>query len=700
MEPYERYINTESSRIFKDIDEEDFESKYDKKKIFLGLRRHLLIIFLPALLFGALGGIYTWDNLTNYRATALLLYTEDIVKGTDIKEFNISELTLPTTVELIITPAHLDALISILGLDMTPDELEEHLIVPTPRRSSAVVEVTATADNPNLAIDIANTLARISVRTSKEHLQSQYHKALNTFQKEIEEVKKKLGQENKEIENFKMKNLYLEMGADYKMIINDMLSAKEQLEKARVEYDSLLVQYENIKRGMGNLPENVAIGIESAQSPVSSQILQLRAELSDARARYTESNPKVIRLKKQLDALTGKEEEDEMAKEGPDITFQEKPQTNLDLMRMQATVRAAQKRVQYLEERLADIQEAIKDVPTEQMKLSKFLSDKAATEKRLEKLNENFNTIMLKLNSPEGNLQLYLSAEKAEPKSTKRLVYLMPFIGFVFGLIFGTLAAFLLELIDAKLRTKKQIEISYKTPIFSVIPLITQIKRRNREKKFLTFSRQLSDRLLIVEQKLKEQNKIQKNKGFITAFISCENGAGKSSLSAELRNYYIKIGKRVVLLELDPHNGSETHLATEIPSLYSYFQGEVTLSEMRSKEPLSIIKLGNITTNITEKIKSNIFSDLIHQLENEYDYIIIDAPAILREEYGAYLGGLADALIMIIESSQDVKKQVDAVFEELESLDIIPSGIVLNKVLKHYIDNEKLLRELKAINKL
>lgn len=685
---------------FKEVDPEDFEKRNDIGKVLRGMQRFIPLIAVSTLLFGFIGGIYTWHNLTTYTATAYLLYHDKVIEKSDNFDFNVSELTLPTAMELILNPAHLEAIKSVLGLDISSGDLANNLEVPAPKNKSNVIQVVAVGDNPNLAVDIANTLARISVRSATDYLQSQFTKSLNTYKKEIDDVKLELAKENQEIEKFKQKNQYLEMGADYSMIIKDMVDAKEQLEKAKVEYDSLLVQYENLKRGIGNLPENMVASIEGGQTSVMTQIMQLKGQLSDAKARYTENNPKVLRLQEQLNDLMGSAPKAEGSEESVEADLNDKIKSNVDLMRMQATVRAAQKRKEYLEDRLSEIEKSAKDVPAEQMKLSKLLHEKEVTQARLQWLQNNYNQILLKLNNPKGNLELYLSAEEAKPKNDKLLTYLMPFIGLIFGFLTGLSVGFILEMLDNKLRTKKQIEIFYNIPLFSMIPEIKRLKHRNADKKLIYFTRQLYDKILNYKKKIDENRGDEKNGSIAIGFLSCGNGDGKSVIVRSLAKYCGMIEKSVALLSLDPKEGRSEMQQKNGADLFSFLSGEGDMEVLIKGESPLIIDIGYADSSLNEKVKSPRLPELIEELKRRYEFLFIDIPALYEEEFATYVAGLCDANIMVVNSSKNSKEEVDGALEELQGFDIIPAGFVLNNISKLYLDSEKLLREMKIANKI
>ncbi|MEC7839204.1 MAG: hypothetical protein VX777_04100 [Chlamydiota bacterium] len=688
--------------IFREIDPKEFGKRYDMRKILCGLRRHLFLIFSIAIFCGVLGTGYTWYNLTRYRARAVLLFQEELIEKRESRiGFNITELTLPTAIDLILTPSHLDTIISTLGLDLAPRDLERMIHIQKPRDKSKVVRIEAVADNEHVAMDIANTLARLSVKSSEELIQNQLKKVLESYQRELESTKETLTRANQLIEKFKIEHQYLEMGTDFNRILSELIKAKEQLEVANMNYSELLDQYENFKSEVANIPEYVTVPLESATPPVTTRLLTLKAQLAEAKTRYTEKNPKVKRLQEEIDLLVGEEEEGETAIKKTSIQRNAlRESADLDLKRMESILRSAQKKKEQLEERFEQIQVELKDVPTEQMELAKLLYTKDVTEEQLKRLIENSNRMQLMLSRPQGNLELYLPAEKAQPRNDQTIVYLIPFIGLAIGVFGGLFIAFILEMNDSMIRTKKQVEINYLIPHLATIPKLSRLQFCSAERKTLYFIRQLADRFLLLEEKIRREVREDNNIGFAASIVSGRHCEGKSTVAFHLAKYLKRLDKKTVLVELDYYPNKYTHSVNAKYTLEMYLIGKASIDQLINRGPIDIVKLGKKYQDISELVKSEKYSELIEILKDRYDYVIVDAPGIIDDEYGCTVAGNTDCCIVVVNSSGVRKKVLDQTLEELQGLGVEPRGIVLNNVNPVYIYNDKLRSEMKKAKRL
>jgi Mrp family chromosome partitioning ATPase len=91
---------------------------------------------------------------------------------------------------------------------------------------------------------------------------------------------------------------------------------------------------------------------------------------------------------------------------------------------------------------------------------------------------------------------------------------------------------------------------------------------------------------------------------------------------------------------------------------------------------------------------------LLDSLRSAYDIIIIDGPGVLEDEYTNNVAVLADISIFIIGALVTNKNAIDQSFQELDKFRVKPSGIVLNRVLPLYIEDEKIKAEMKRTNTL
>lgn len=689
----------ENVSLFKEVETENFMDRYDLRKLFLGVQRHLLVILLSVLLWTALGSYVAYSLMTTYEAESVVLYQEDVPKSLS-GGYTLTNLSLPTVLDMIKLPAHFQAVKSILGLDLSAKQLETMTDVPTPRNSSNLIRIITKGDNPNLVIDIANTLARVSVKSSQEFTQKQLQIALDNFKSQLEIARQKLTSQLQAIEDFKKTNQYFAMDAEYTSLLKEIADAQARLQNATLRYNSLLVEYENLKREVDILPDQVVVttsALDNQFNPLQTRISNIEASLSEARSKYAKGNPKIRALEEELEGLIAKGNEapkKELTREKLEKN-PVKEKLNLELMLMQGKVRSAQKTKQDIALSAAKLQKQLEHLPSLQIAFSKLLQEKQIDVEQVKFLNTAMETTQLMVNIPKGSIELYQLADKAKTKDAW-WVDLLPVLGLLFGLGSGILIAMFLEMRDNKLWTPKQIDLAYHLPVLTVMPEMPFFSKKNAQERTLFFIRTLSERLERTVKKLPDSSLKDRKTQFSIACTSSIDKEGKSCIAYYLANYYQKIGKKTLLIEFDPR---QNPFADEAPapaaSLENYLNNHASLNDIISHGYIDRIRLEKPDPNMKELIKSEQMVRLWNDLNKNYDIIILDAPGIIKENYALNLCAMADLCLFIIGSSQVPKNVIDESLKELNLFGIRPCGIVLNRVLPVYIDDERIKQESK-----
>lgn len=663
-------------------DEEDAPKNFDLQKIIHGLNRHIGLILLSTFLCGALGAWAAWYYTHNYRAEAVVVYQEDLPK-TIPGGIALTNLSLITAIDLISLPSNFQAVKAVLGLDMSPKEIEESVSVPTPRLNSHLIRIVTKSDNPHLAADISNTLAKIAVKNSQDFQQRQLQAQLDNFKDQLSQALKRNSVEQKEIEDFKTKHQYFEMTADYTTLLNELVTLRSKLQTASLNYNSLLVEYENLKSEQGKMD----YGLESRNTyvdPLQTRINTLESSLAEARSKYAPANPKIKIMEEELKALL------EKAKEANARGDRISP----DLIKLQGKVRSSQKVKQDLTAAVAKLEKDLEVLPSAQGAFTKLLQNNKITTDEIQFLHQSIDTIQLLINVPKGNLELYQLANKPKPLKDSWIIPLLPLLGLGFGLCLGLLGAAGLELRDPHLWTRKQIELLYTIPALAQIPILHNLTLENSNEKFLFFVRVVAEKLDRIVSLLP----LKGNKSWILTIASAKAGDGKSTLAYQLAQYYQRVGKKVLLLDMDPHPTSFANRTASL-NLGEFFAKQGDWQSIVIPGQPDMIKAWGNDPYLKEVIKSEPMLALLEDLRKRYDLVIIDAPGLIDEHYTANLAAYSDLCLFVVGSPNSTKALVNESLVELEHAGVIPCGIVLNKVLPVYIDDTKIKKALNRIEK-
>ncbi len=114
---------------------------------------------------------------------------------------------------------------------------------------------------------------------------------------------------------------------------------------------------------------------------------------------------------------------------------------------------------------------------------------------------------------------------------------------------------------------------------------------------------------------------------------SWSKGEGKSTATANLAISFSKMGKKVLLIDCDLrrpnlHNLLKLQNTAGLSEVIGKFK---SLSEVINKDVLpclDVITAGSIPPNPSELLGSASFESFLRDMDNEYDYIIIDTPPV------------------------------------------------------------------------
>jgi capsular polysaccharide biosynthesis protein/Mrp family chromosome partitioning ATPase len=674
-----------SNSLIREARSEEFSDRFDTGKLLKGIPQHSLPVLICTVLLSLIGLLSSYYYLTTKVAESILVFHPE-----DIKELPggipFTATTLPTALDLIKVPVNLMAVKSTLNLNDTVKELNNSIDIPVPKYNSNIIRIVAKGPN---SIDIANTLAKVSAKASQDYFKDQLKSALITYKEQFEFAALSLTKQLKEIEAFKKEHNYFDVDDKNTLFITRLQDVRKRLEESNMAFNSLLVEYENLKREADKYDE-VYSTRKSNQDPVylQTRMNQIETSLQDSRMKYAPDNPRLKVLENEYQRL--KAEYQDISKQD-DSQFITSPamrqKIESDLIGLQGRVRSAQKNRNELQLLYDKLNEEVLNVPKEQIEFAKLIQQKKFNEDQVAFLNQAIERTQLLLNSPKGALTVYQLADKDNPLKDSLSVKLLPFIGAIFGFGLGVFIAFILEMTDDHFRTLKQLEMAYNVKPLLIIPEIKNLTKENSYQTTLFSTRDLSDRIdTILFQKE------MKGKHFILTFLSSENNEGKTLIAYNLLKYYNHHNRKAVLLDFIDNKRDGK------PTIIDYLKNEASLSDilnLAEKEPLHI---GHGDPHLKELIKTPRMEELLTALKNKYEAVIIVAPGLILNDYAVNLAQHSELNLFIISSSDVTRSKVDTAMNQLSSQHVKPDGTILNKVPPLYVDDERILAELGKSN--
>jgi len=273
-------------------------------------------------------------------------------------------------------------------------------------------------------------------------------------------------------------------------------------------------------------------------------------------------------------------------------------------------------------------------------------------------------------------------------------------MGFVAGLILGVCLALVLEQFDTRVRSQDEV-----AAIFAM-PLLAQVRKMR--------PKQLEEQPLVVlsDSHSPTAESIRKLRGnlefanidgdlksfFITSALQHE---GKTLTVCNLALSLAAAGNRVVLVDGDLRRpqvhrylnlrnaiGVSTVLTGKTPLSKALLTGPVgrsfmTIGEAESAAPsggepgLTVLTSGPVPPNAAEIIASKSFANLVSELEERFDFVIIDAPALLAVGDTAAIAACVDGLVFLVDLARAKRPLLVEAATQLSQMPCRKLGLVV-----------------------
>ena len=255
-------------------------------------------------------------------------------------------------------------------------------------------------------------------------------------------------------------------------------------------------------------------------------------------------------------------------------------------------------------------------------------------------------------------------------------------VGLVIGLALGVAGALVREALDARVRDSAEIE------KITGATLLGSIPKENNTEVLVSITRPRSGRAEAYRH-VRTNLEFTGPEGMPRSLVvtSAAPGEGKSSLSANLAVVAARSGRNVVLVDADLRK----------PSMAKYFgvQSSVGLADVLSGrwawqeclvpvegERIHVLTSGPIPRFPSELVGSAAMTNLIEELEQNFDLVIIDTPPVLPVSdalvIGVNVGGVVVVGRMVETKRAALKRAVEAVRKVNGNL----LGVVGNAVVK------------------
>lgn len=398
--------------------------------------------------------------------------------------------------------------------NLTPDDKVERMrkdidieLVRDRDNTINAFKISFTAPDPHVAQQVTSKLTNLFIDENLKVRQQQSEDTTRFIQSQLDDARVNLAKQEAKIRDFQAThqgelpaqqttNLQILSGlqAQFQSEQDALNGAKQQ----KVYLQTLVDQYHTMQMTSRHTPD----GSPGSLAAIDAQLDKMRAQLADLSAHYTDNYPDVQRLKREI-AKAEKSRASIVASlksssssDAPDASSSHEvldPTQGAPVLQLQGQLRAAQNEITNREQaivdlkgRIAEYQRRLNAEPASEQQLADLTrgydQSKANYDDLLKKENESrMATSMEQLQQGERFTMLDPPTVPLKPIFPNRLKFCA--MGVAFGIFLGAAIVALLEFLDDRLHSDKEIKKLLPTAVISEIPVMETEKDEYRKRR-------------------------------------------------------------------------------------------------------------------------------------------------------------------------------------------------------------------------
>ena len=608
---------------------------WDYVQIVLNRLKLAITILLATIV---LTGLYTFTRKPLFKATSRVLIERQTLNLTGMRGADADASPqmdrqldfMPTQIKLISSRPVLESALVQSGMMDEPDFAGAadpilklgNLLQVTQIRNSRLVDVSVQRQKPAEASKLVNAIVQSFIENSRQRRLGISNEGLGELEKASEELRAKLDETNRQLNEFLMQNNIVSFEDSKRMVNDRMRGLNEALWRLEPVRLSLQAQVDAARDAMsqGRSVDTLPAVLEA---PIITQLTvelsKLSLEYAEMQNRFGENHPQLKSLDMQRDALRS-----QISILASSIL------TSLSTQLEQAT-----KEVELLKTSIQEQETAVSrfnQIATEHSLLER---NRATVERNFQRISQRIEEISINQMGGQGEqVFVIFPAEtpttKSWPQPLKHL-----FLGGILGTLLAIGACFFLDYMDTSLKSADEVEDILGCGILGAIPRLQEDTTERSGLDLIAVEDtkgSLAEAFRIMRTSLSFASPGKQIRSLVvTSSLPRE---GKTLSAINLAITHAIGGKSVLLVDADmrkPRVHESLGLSNKqgLANMLTTSGGDLPIESCIQDthiEHLSTMTSGGIPPNPAELIDSSRFDEVVKQLETMYDLVIFDSP--------------------------------------------------------------------------
>ncbi len=555
---------------------------------------------------------------------------------------------------------------------MAAEEFAKAVEVNNPNIMSHHIELSFSKKDPQKAALIANTIVEVYVENLYDIRSRRIHRNLEWLRKEFKVLEKEVVQSDEALQEFKKDKKLISVDERENILLEKLHAVNGSLVQARLARIAAQSSYLEAKRlardptHLENAPTILASNPQIAA--VNGQLNVLRTEYARNRERYKERHPRMIELRSTMAELEGRiRGEVEKAVESLRLAYE-----------------TARSHEEALKRELEEVQQQVLHLDQEKIEYLQLMNaakvNRVVFDSLLSRLKET--SIIQTFQNPSEIVQIIDPAVPPEKPGGYRNLYLP--IASLVGLLLGVFLCYVKDYFDDSIQNERDVFEILRLPLLAVLPRAKALRGGARPDGLLRAPRlSCGESLRRLGDALEHLGSTEGLKSFLVA--SACPVEGRSTVTTNLGCALAERGRRVLVVDGDLRR----------PSIHEAFSldGSRGLSDLlrEGDDPgpylletgtagLWCLPAGSPVEAPSVLLESGRLSSILQALQGEFDWILLDSPALLDVADGNALARASDAVLFLVASGATSKERASWAKRSLETVGARLLGVVLNRV--------------------
>ena len=549
---------------------------------------------------------------------------------------------------------------------------------------STTIDLTVSASSPELAQQRAEKWIEIYQQRLNQLRKEDSEARINFSQKELEQTKQELEDAQRKLAQFEQASGLVDSDEQTSGIIQLIHQLSAAKYEAQVNAEANWKKVQALSARLGLTPSQAISSVSLSENQnyqsIKQKLIEVDIELGQLTTIRTDADPQVQELRLQRDQLRNQLKQyvqQGVAEAKIDTTVANNAgRTNLiqELILAETEAQAQTKEAEKLGNELEKLQGTLTTIPVNKNILQNLQKEKDVAEGVYQGLIAKLQQAKIDAFNTFAHVQV-LEPPLADPKPVEPKIMLIQLNAF-FAAVVGSTA--LVKLLEKRnpLLSAKDLEF-YDFPVLGCINNFQYFGRSLKTSDFwLNLVSQPNTQIELDFQRLASAVSLQPLKNRRLLVTSAIRGEGKTTVTIGLAKALADLGYRVLMVDGDFYRAELTNSLTPIT------EEEVTEKPIQLASNLYLQTTWQKQVGNAALVKQGKFDQHLGmaELNEEYDYIVIDTPPVSLTSETALMATTISNLLYVVRPNISERNSVFSSFEQLHQHNAKILGLVINGV--------------------